>query len=892
MSTNPRVPLLSDLAPDGFLYSGQYMVEFEADSLWYETSLTIAALALKQGIKTEYHVFDHFPKDARDALSGMGVDPGKLEGEGLLSIWDSYTETTEFERAKTTGVGWETAGKNPLDIVQGAARWVERTKAGFEPVEKGWLHLDDNTGIFLQYNDEETVVDRWRTSILPAVRARECPHFLAFPRGIASDAFYTKFEAMCDGILDLKTEELEGRVVPLLRIRRLKGKVFDSHWHRLEVQADGCVRLEALPPTGSTRRLSAIMFTDTVGFTALGQRNEALSLELLEEQRAMLRPIFQRLGGKEVKTLGDGFLVQFTNALEAVRCAYEIQRRSREANSSRSPERQVHLRVGVHLGDVVETDGDISGDAVNIASRIEPFADTGGVCITRQVYDQVQNKFELPLTSLGAKPLKNVSTPVEVFKVVMPWAEGGGMGLSEVDRNRIAILPLANFSPAAGDEYFADGLTDEIISTVSGISGLSVISRTSAMRYKQTSKSMTEIGRELKAGKLLEGSVRKSGSRVRITVQLIDAESDVHLWAQSYDGSLDDVFETQSDIARRIAEALKLPSPPAGNRTESPEVHTLCLRARTLWNKRTQEANEQAILLFEDALRIDSESARAIAGLALCHCTAADYGWVDKKEGNDKARSLARRALALDQTVPEAHVALGNLMMWDDYPGAEVEIRKALSLNPSHADAHEWYSYILRGLGKVDEATEEARKAYELDPLPPNRAWHLCTQFFFSGRNDEALEVATKLIQTEPGYAWAYLGRAVLTSLKGLREDAYRNLQTFRRLRPDEIGYKSLQARIEAHLGNKEEVSRLIDEALALAAKSDDPNVRDSTYQISFALALIGDRERFFPFVDSMIDHKMMGPGELRDPSYQNMVNDPRFGQLLNKLRRSFGIPT
>ena len=642
----------------------------------------------------------------------------------------------------------------------------------------------------------------------------------------------------------------------------------------------------------ANRRLAAIMFTDIVGFTALGQKNEALSLELLEEERARLRPIFQRQGGKEIKTLGDGFLVEFTNALEAVRCAYEIQRMSREANYSRPSERRVLLRVGVHLGDVVEAGGDISGDAVNIASRIEPLADAGGVCITRQVYDQVQNKFELPLTSVGAKPLKNVSTPIEVFKVVMPWTEGGGTGFSEVDPNRIAILPLANFSPTAGDEYFADGLTDEIISTVSGISGLSVISRTSTMRYKQTAKSMTEIGRELKAGKLLEGSVRKSGNRVRITVQLIDSESDAHLWARSYDGSMDDVFETQSDIARRIAEALKLPSPPAGTRTESPEVHTLCLRARTLWNKRTQEANEQAVLLFEDALKIDSESARAIAGLALCHCTAADYGWVDEKEGNNKARSLARRALALDETVPEAHVALGILLMPDDFPGAEVEIRQALSLNPSHADAHEWYSYILRGLGNVDEATAEARRAYELDPLPSDRAWHLCTQFFFSGRNDEALEVATKLVQTEPGYSWAYLGRAVLTSIKGLREDAYRNLQTYRRLRPDEIGYKSLQARIEAHLGNKDEASRLIDEASALAAKSSDPGVRHSTYQISFALALIGDRERFFPFVDAMIDHRMMGPGELRDPSYQNMADDPRFGQLSKKLRKSFGIPT
>jgi len=639
----------------------------------------------------------------------------------------------------------------------------------------------------------------------------------------------------------------------------------------------------------ATRRLAAIMFTDIVGFTALGQRNETLSLELLEEQRALLRPIFPRYGGKEVKTIGDGFLVEFTNALGAVRCAYEIQRTSREANYARPAERQVLLRVGVHLGDVVETGGDISGDAVNLASRIEPLADAGGVCITRQVYDQVQNKFELPLTSLGAKPLKNVSTPVEVFKVVMPWVEAGGPSLSGVDRNRIAILPLANFSPAAGDEYFADGMTDEIISTVSGISGLSVISRTSAMRYKQSSKSMTEIGRELKVGKLLEGSVRKSGNRVRITVQLIDAESDAHLWAQSYDGSMDDVFETQSDIARKIADALKLPSPRAGGRAESPEAHTLCLRARTLWNKRTREANEQATLLFEDALKIDSESARATAGLADCYCTAADFGWMDKKEGYDKARTLARRALELDETLSEAHAALGEVMTADDYPGAEVELKKALALNPSLADAHQRYGVILRGLGRLDESVDEAKRAYELDPHPPARAFFLCTEYFFAGRNDKALTVCTQLIQTEPGFAAGYFGRAVLTAIKGAREDAYRDLRTYQRF-CNEIEYKSVQARIEAHLGNQGEASRLIDETLALVTESSSPEARKDSYQLSFAFALIDDRERFFPFVGDLIDRNLMGPGELRDPSYQNMASDPRFADLRKKLRKSYGI--
>ncbi len=635
------------------------------------------------------------------------------------------------------------------------------------------------------------------------------------------------------------------------------------------------------------------MFTDIVGFTALGQRNESLSLELLEEQRATLRPIFQRLGGREVKTLGDGFLVEFPNALEAVRCAYEIQRTSREAGFARPPERRVQLRVGVHLGDVVDSDGDISGDAVNVASRIESLAEPGGVCITRQVYDQVQNKFELPMISLGSKPLKNVNAPLEVFKVVMPWIEGGEGRLSEVDRNRIAILPLVNFSPSPGDEYFADGLTDEIISTVSGISGLSVISRTSAMRYKQTSKSMTEIGRELRAGKLLEGSVRKAGNRVRITVQLIDSENDAHLWAQSYDGNLDDVFATQSDIARKVAEALKLPTPRATARPENPEAYTLCLRARSLWNRRTHIANDQAIQLFEDALKVDPDSARALAGLSQCYSTAADYEWMNRPEAYDKARALANRALELDRELPEVHLGLADAISLNDWPGAEAEVKKALALNPSLAEAHQFYGGILRGMGRLDEALKEARTAYELDPLPARRAWFLLVSAFFADRIEESMAVCTKLIETTPEFSPGYLARAILTSIKGDQKQAYRDLESYRRLvvpGGGEIEYSAARSRVEAHLGHHEESSRLIQETLALVAKSDSPNARSQAYQISFAYALNGDHDGFFKYVQYLIDHKDMGPGELRDPSYRSMAGDPRFVDLLKKLRKSFGI--
>jgi len=300
------------------------------------------------------------------------------------------------------------------------------------------------------------------------------------------------------------------------------------------------------------------MYTDMVGYTALGQRNESLSLALVEEQRKLIRPILSRHGGREVKTMGDAFLIESPSALEAVRCAYDIQRATREFNLSLPEERRIHLRVGVHLGDVVESGGDISGDAVNLASRIEPLAEDGGVCLTRQVYDQVVSKFELPLESLGPKQLKNVSTSVEVFRMHMPWEVKATAPKTGLDPKRIAVLPFANMSPDPADEYFADGMTEEMISSLSRISGLKIIARTSVMGYRGGQKKIPEIAKELDVGTIMEGSVRKSGDKLRITAQLIDATTNEHLWVESYDRELKDVFAIQTEVASKVAEGLSM----------------------------------------------------------------------------------------------------------------------------------------------------------------------------------------------------------------------------------------------------------------------------------------------------------------------------------------------
>ncbi|TMI41573.1 adenylate/guanylate cyclase domain-containing protein, partial [Candidatus Bathyarchaeota archaeon] len=283
--------------------------------------------------------------------------------------------------------------------------------------------------------------------------------------------------------------------------------------------------MQALPE--GDRRLAAIMFTDMVGYTALSQKDEGYSLQLLKEQRKLVRPFFPKHSGREVKTFGDAFLVEFASALEAVRCAFDIQQALHELNSGRPPESRLLLRIGVHLGDVIHSQNDVYGDDVNVASRIEPLAEPGGICITRQVYDHIKNKFEFPLSSLGKKELKNISEPTEVFRVILPWQKEVAVSPG-FDVHRLAVLPLANISPDPKDSYFADGMTEELITVLSQLEGLRVIARTSVDHYAGREKRVSQIAQELQVGSVMEGSVRMAKDRIRVTVQLINTTNEEH----------------------------------------------------------------------------------------------------------------------------------------------------------------------------------------------------------------------------------------------------------------------------------------------------------------------------------------------------------------------------
>ena len=505
-------------------------------------------------------------------------------------------------------------------------------------------------------------------------------------------------------------------------------------------------------------RLAAIMFTDIAGYTSLSQRNETLALQLLEEHRSLLRPFFPRHAGKEIKTIGDAFLVEFASALEAVRCAFEMQQSLHERNAINPPGRKVALRIGIHLGDVVHDQGDVYGDAVNIASRIESLADPGGICLTEQVYDHVRNKFEFPMVSAGIREVKNVAAPLEVYKVVLPWEERASASSEDFDRRRIAVLPFANISPDPNDEYFADGMTEELISAISKIPELTVISRTSVMKYKGGGRTIQEIRPELKVGTMLEGSVRKAGTKVRISVQLIDANKEGHLWAENYNRELQDVFEVQSDIAHKVAESLKVrllardAERVAKVPTADMEAYTLYLKGRFFWNERTLEGLKKAIRYFEEAIKHDPVYALAYAGLADCYTILENWSFLQPQEAAPKVLEYSKKALEIDDTLAEAHTSMAvvwaNLWEWGR---AESEYKRAIELNPNYATAHQWYGHgVLETLKRYDEAISELKEAQKLDPFSLIIATNLGDALLAAGRVEGAIEQYRSVSEMDP----------------------------------------------------------------------------------------------------------------------------------------------
>ncbi len=629
------------------------------------------------------------------------------------------------------------------------------------------------------------------------------------------------------------------------------------------------------------------MFTDTVGYTAATQADERRSLDLLRQQSEVVRPLVAVHQGREVKSTGDGFLIEFDSALKAIQCALSIQRRlsERNAEGGLAP---ILIRIGIHLGDVVQNGADILGDAVNVAARIEPLAEPGGISLSAAVYEQVRHKIPDRMERVGPTALKGVQVPVDIYRIVPSWKDGGsvdpGKDPATLDKSRIAVLPFVNISPDPNDEFFADGLTEELIASLSLVKGLKVIARTSVMGYKRKEKMVSEIGRELGVGTVVEGSVRRVANRIRVTVQVIEVASEEHLWASKYDDDLDDVFAVQSDIATKVAASIpgnlaatRAPMPPLEQARDT-GAYLAYLQGQALMWKRDEGALRQSLQCFERAAQMDPGFARAHAGIARAYTRLGYEGYLPWAEANSRARTAAERACKLNPELAEAHCVLAELglMADDDLALQQREARRALELNPNLAEAHDVLGQIAGGEGDLDTYLVQAQAAYRLDPLSPASISYLGRALFFAGRLEEALALWQQTLHLDP--TSCYRGMADYYMLKGDYVRADEMVRELERIDPGGDFAVLNRGYLAALKGDRTTALKMIDE---LFARFKPGSSRRSS--AGFIYLALGDLDAFFEVMfESARDHTIQSARLRFSPLFAAARQDPRFPLLFD----------
>jgi adenylate cyclase len=517
----------------------------------------------------------------------------------------------------------------------------------------------------------------------------------------------------------------------------------------------------------TARKLAAILAADVVGFSRLTGAHEDRTLARLRALRSdLLDPTIAVHHGRVVKRTGDGLIVEFRSVVDAVRCAIEMQDGMVERNAGLAPDKRIEFRIGVHLGDVVEeADGDLMGDGVNIASRIEGIADPGGICLSEDAWRQVRDRVQEAFVDRGEQALKNIARPVRVYAVSVAPTDGGSAPgpaparPAEPAPSSIAVLPFANMSGDAEQEYFADGISEDIITALSKLPQLFVIARNSAFTFKGRNVNVGEVGKSLGVRHVLEGSVRKAGGRVRITAQLIDANTGGHLWAERFDRELTDIFAVQDDVTAHIVSALELNlsrgdrQSMAVERTENQEAYDCFLRGRELWWRFSSEANREAERLLRRATTLDPGFAPAFAFLAATLANAYSNEWGDDPaEALEEAEKAARQAVRLDERYPYALWSLAMTLSWkrqnDEGLGAA---ERAIAFNPNFAEGHSMVGVQLHFAGRSAEAVNFFDRAMALDPRFNSIVLYFRAQAAYQlGQYGEAVSLLKRRILRNP----------------------------------------------------------------------------------------------------------------------------------------------
>jgi len=635
-----------------------------------------------------------------------------------------------------------------------------------------------------------------------------------------------------------------------------------------------------------TRQLAAIMFADIVGYTALMEKDESLAMNSRDRLKNKLEEVVNNHGGRLIQFNGDGALVSFTSTLESVKAATSLQLEMQNPPL-------VPLRIGIHTGDVLVDGNSIYGDGVNIASRMESFAVPGSVFISSKAYDDIKNQKEVSAVSMGRYLLKNVQGQMEIFAVSnaglkIPDAEileGKG---EAVRQKNILVLPFVNMSNDPEQEYFSDGLTEELISSLSKLHDTKVISRTTSMQYKNTTKDTKTIGKETGADFIMEGSVRKAGNNLRITAQFIDACRDVHLWAQSFRGTLDDIFDIQEDVSSKIVEALRLQLSSEEKTTlqkrytDNTEAYQLYLQGMFFWKKRNEQGLTLATKYFEKALEKDPDYALAWAGIADTLSLMGEYTNISRRVLYEKQMEAVHKALKIDPQLAEAHISLAiSLMLNDwDWAGAEREFKLGLQLNPKNSTGHHWYAELLLFTGRPEEAFKEIDIAVDLDPVSQGILKDKGIFQYYVGQNDEALKTALTTLELDPGFTPVHRLISLVYTAKGMFNDAIRENNRWGRLTGNKIKTDVALAHILASSGKKDEARKIIEDAgIENILSSND-------YRgIALVYAALGEKEDAFEWLEKSYKHHEESLCSIKiDPKFDLLRNDARFTDILKKI--------
>ena len=504
---------------------------------------------------------------------------------------------------------------------------------------------------------------------------------------------------------------------------------------------------------GFKRKLAAILSADVEGYSRLMDDDEEATVRTLTAYRTAITNLVQQFRGRIVDAPGDNILAEFISVVDSVNCAAEIQRDIAERNAELSDSRRMQFRIGVNIGDVIQDGDRIFGDGVNIAARIEGLAEAGGVCISRNAYDHIRNKLKLGYEYLGEHNVKNIKQPVRVYKVILDSDSSKSLveeHLELPDKPSIAVLPFMNMSGDPSQEYFSDGLTEQIINGICKISNLFVIARNSSFAYKGRSVNIRQVGKELGVRYILEGSVQKAGDRVRITVQLIDATTGYHLWSENYDRDLSDIFALQDEITLKIINAMQIKLTMGEQarlwegQTTSIQAFDMHMRGSECFFRYNEKDNKQAQQFYKEAINIDENYAFAYAMLGFTYIFDLLFRWSESPiQSFEQAEKCAEKTLALNDSLDFAYLLSGLIKVFkSQHDEAINEGQRAITLNPNGADAHALFGYILNMSGETDLAINSLKRAFRLNPIPLP---HYYTILAMAYRNNEQYEKAIEV---------------------------------------------------------------------------------------------------------------------------------------------------